>query len=440
MERLIRFLEDKNILVLGYGREGKTTCQWIQKHLPGKEITVADLRPQQLEGENIRGVFGEGYQKTLLDYDLIIKSPGIVLENKSKEVISRVTSQTELFLSLFRNQVIGITGTKGKSTTSALTAHIFKESGFDTLLLGNIGIPAFSKMDEIHEDTVIVYELSCHQLEYTRVSPHIGVLLNLYEEHLDHYGTFENYKNAKANLYRNQKEGDYLFCFEECLPKKNETRATVIPFGPHGILQIEEDEVSYRRTTLMIGEAETHLKGRHNLNNIGVAYALAKEYGISDEDFLKGLSTFAPLPHRLQEIGTFDGVTYYDDSISTIGQTAIQAVEALKAVGSILIGGMERGIDYSDLEEFFFESDVPVWIFLPDSGYRIAEELKKKRDLPSGKEIYLAKDLKDGVAIAKEKTPKGTICLLSPAAASYGFFKDFEQRGDAFARYVRGEE
>ena len=101
MERLIRFLEDKKILVLGYGREGKTTCQWIQKHLPGKEITVADLRPQQLEGENIRGVFGEGYQKTLLDYDLIIKSPGIVLENKSKEVISRVTSQTELFLSLF---------------------------------------------------------------------------------------------------------------------------------------------------------------------------------------------------------------------------------------------------------------------------------------------------------------------------------------------------
>ena len=130
--------------------------------------TVADLRPQQLEGENIRGVFGEGYQKTLLDYDLIIKSPGIRgWKIKAKRSLAGVTSQTELFLSLFRNQVIGITGTKGKSTTSALTAHIFKESGFPIRCFWGISaFPPLAKWTRSHEDTVIVYELSCHQLEY----------------------------------------------------------------------------------------------------------------------------------------------------------------------------------------------------------------------------------------------------------------------------------
>ena len=446
LQKVLEALDGKKILVLGYGREGRETVRRLLEWCKGAEITVADLKEQALP-EGVDGLFGEKYQDTLREYDVIIKSPRIVLLDKSPEVLEKVTSQTELFLSAYRDQVVGITGTKGKSTTSSLTAHILESVYPDTLLMGNIGIPAFSMAEKMGEKTIAVYELSCHQLEYTRVSPHIAVILNLFEEHLDHYGTKEAYFAAKRNIYAHQRPEDLYFCNilqKDDLPRPVSRMVTVEQAErSEAGLWIKGREIRYEGHTLPLEEGCTLLEGEHNLYNIGVAYGLCRAFGVTDEQFLAALGTFSPLPHRLQKVGTYGGVTYYDDSISTACETAIGAMEALKGkgIGSVLLGGMDRGIDYEPLCDYLMgcPADNPRYLILmPDSGVRVGKMLRERGFDPG--RMVLTGGLQEAVGKAKELTPAGSICLLSPAAASYGFFKNFEERGEKFQEYVKGNE
>lgn len=416
-------IKDKSVCILGFGREGRSTLEAFMKAGGYKSITICDLNP--VTCDNVNTVTGENYQKNLDQYDIIMKSPGIVLEEGALSDFSRLYSQTEIFLSVYRDRTIGVTGTKGKSTTSSLIYHTLKENGKKAVLLGNIGIPAFDGI--ITDGDTIVFELSSHQLEYTSVSPKTAVLLNIFPEHLDHYGTFEKYYDAKKHIFRYQKEGDTLICGEDVIPtEKCLSRITAfgkespVTIRPHSFVA-EGEEVTLDSTCPLLGE--------HNVNNIAVAYLATKPYGITEKQFLKALSTFKPLPHRLEKIGTKDSVTYYDDSISTCSQTTIQALSSLENVGTVLIGGMDRGIDYSPLVEFLTGFDIPNVIFMYDTGKRIMAEFEGKsyKFTP-----HFAENLSDAVATAKKVTPKGSICLLSPAAASYGFFKNFEDRGDQF--------
>lgn len=445
LRQVLKTLDGKNILVLGYGREGRETLRRLLDWCEGVTLTVADQKEQQLP-EGVAGIFGEGYQDTLSDYDVVIKSPGIVLKDKSPRMIDKVTSQTELFLRAYRDQVVGITGTKGKSTTSSLTAHILQSVRPDTLLMGNIGIPAFSMAEKMGEKTIAVYELSCHQLEYTRVSPHIAVILNLFEEHLDHYGTKEAYFAAKRNIYAHQQPEDLYFCNilqKDDLPRPVSRMVTMKQGEESGAnLWVYRNEIRYQGRALTLRPGCTLLEGKHNLYNIGVAYGLCRAFGVEDDQFLAALKTFSPLPHRLQKVGTFDGVTYYDDSISTACETAIGAMEALKdkGIGSILLGGMDRGIDYDSLCDYLTGCDPnnPRYVILmPDSGIRVHQMLVERGFDPA--RMVVTTGLEQAVEKAKELTPKGTVCLLSPAAASYGFFKNFEERGDRFQAYVKGQ-
>ena len=438
-------LKGKKILILGFGREGKAAYRFIRKELPDQLLTIADRREIDTYGVNRAIVIkGEKYQEDLQKYDLILKSPGIVLEDKSPEVIQRVTSQTELFLNAFSKQVIGITGTKGKSTTATLTYHILKQAHSNCLLMGNIGIPAFDLVDQIDDDTLIVYELSCHQLEYIHVSPHVAVLLNLFEEHLDHYGTYENYIYAKENICRHQKAEDVFICNILHQDDVKPLAAKVITASLENNkadLFVKDGVIHYGGTELLIRPEDSKLMGKHNVYNIGVAYVICRHYGVSDQQFMEALATYEPLPHRLQKVGTYDGITFYDDSISTVGETAIQGLKSLRNVGTILLGGMDRGVDYTDLAQYLLISQVKNIVLMPDTDKRIQQLLS---DFSEGtfnqKNVLLAKDLKEAVQIAKKVTEKGEICLLSPAAASYGFFKNFEERGEFFQRYVKEEE
>ena len=192
---ILNRLRGKRILILGFGREGKSTLRFLQKYLPGAVVAVADKNA--MEGVTISG---EGYLEAMYDYDIVIKTPGISLKDfDTKDV--EITSQTDLFLGQFHAQTIGITGTKGKSTTTSLIYHLLKSSGHDAILTGNIGIPCFDIMEDIQPESIVVYELSAHQLEYVHNSPRVGVLLKIFEEHLDHFGTFEQYFKAKCNIF-----------------------------------------------------------------------------------------------------------------------------------------------------------------------------------------------------------------------------------------------
>lgn len=461
LEEIRQTIKNKKVLILGLGREGRSSLRMIRKAGGYKELAVADQNPVDTKesGEDIPVISGEKYlEKEFLDsYDVVFKTPGIVLPEKVENYKCHFVSQTGLFIKKFRSQIVGITGTKGKSTTSTLLYHILKESGEDVVLAGNIGIPVFDIAEDITVGEVIVLELSCHQLEYLTVSPHIAVLLNLYEEHLDHYGTMAAYVKAKQNIYAWQDKEDLLFCNMEFLPgrevegagaesasvpcKGEVISAVLIPEGEsptgRGDIEVAGNAIRYRGSGLHIPEQGISLIGQHNYFDIAVVYGLCKEFSLTDEQFLKGLCSYKTLPHRLQYLGIKNGIRFYDDSISTIGETTIQALESIKNAGSVLIGGMDRGVDYDQLEEYLAGSSVKHIILMEATGKRIYGEIKEHYPtlFKSGR-LCLVEHLKEAVELAEKLGEEGSACILSPAAASYGIFKNFEERGEVFKKYV----
>ena len=426
--------ENQKIVIWGFGMEGRSSLAFIRRLLPDQEIVIAESRKADLkkimaENPHVKAVFDD--ETDFTKFDMVMKSPGIVAPKSIPS--DNFTGQTELFLKHYRNQVIGITGTKGKSTTTSLLYALLKEKRAVNLV-GNIGIPAFSAIDHMEEGELAAYELSCHQLEYCRQSPHTAAFLNLYEEHLDHYGTFEAYGAAKANIFRHQKPGDII------VMDQNLTQFISESINPPVL--IGRDINAKGHTLIIPGHTLTvdncALIGEHNYRNLAVAWYLARQYGVADEMVLDAMAKFQPLHHRLEDLGEFDGIRYVNDSISTIGPAAIQALKALQNVDTVLIGGNDRGIEYDELEDYLHERmDVKV-IFMYATGRRVHKEMKEKGLDREG--LYDTEDLKQAVALAKKLTRPHHICLLSPAASSYDHFRNFEERGDVFAKLASGKE
>ncbi|MCD8120599.1 MAG: UDP-N-acetylmuramoyl-L-alanine--D-glutamate ligase [Lachnospiraceae bacterium] len=441
-------IKDKSVLLLGFGREGKSSLRMILKAGGYAKIGIADQAALTPEDVRAAGVFpveyialhtGPDYQDAMDAYDIVFKSPGIVLKRDISEYTCRIVSQTELFFARYHDQIVGITGTKGKSTTAALLHHILQSAGRPCMLAGNIGIPVFDHCEEITPDMTIVVELSCHQLEYMTVSSAIGVLINIYEEHLDHYGTMEKYTAAKQQIYRNQLPEDVLFCNVDFLPEPGAAKSRIVTVGleKDADISVYGSEVRVKGETYKIPTDEISLLGHHNYFDIAIDYGICRILGLSPEEFTSGLKTYETLPHRLKLIAVKDGVKYYDDSISTIDQTAIEALHTLPDADTILIGGMDRGIDYGALIEYLKISTVRSIILMEATGRRIYREIMDLSFFPHPERLHLVEHLEDAVALAKKQTRPGHSCILSPAAASYGIFKNFEERGDKFAELVR---
>ena len=408
-------LEGKKILIAGFGREGRSSLRFLEKYMPDAVIGIADKNEvalKDLDTECYSLYHGDEYLSVARHYDVVIKTPGIAM--KADDVAPAViTSQTDLFIEAFHKQIIGITGTKGKSTTSSLIYHLLKESGNDVVIAGNIGIPVFDCLEVINENTIIVYELSAHQLQYLRKSPHVGILLNVFEEHLDHFVTFENYKNAKLNITRLM---------------SNEDVAVV-----NSVLEKDIDDgvnkVFFDKVDVDLDEEKIPLKGEHNILNIKAALCACQSFGISTETLLPHLMTFQPLEHRMQFLGVYGGMKFYNDSISTIPQATIAALKTFKKVDFLLLGGYDRGIDYSPLAEYLKINPVRNILLTGKAGQSIKDAL----DAVSYQGKMMSYDtLEDAFSIMKTMSQDGDVCLLSPAAASYDCYKNFEERGRIF--------
>ncbi|MBR6106901.1 MAG: UDP-N-acetylmuramoyl-L-alanine--D-glutamate ligase [Oscillospiraceae bacterium] len=424
---------DRRVLLLGYGREGRALCKRLMQVGGYAALGIADAKEIADAPDGVSLHTGADYQDAMRDYDIVFKSPGIVLTDghRPEQLPCRVTSLTELFLTAYRSQIIGITGTKGKSTTSSLLYHVLQTAGVPSVLGGNIGIPTAELYEQITPETVIVTEIGVHQLEYCHVSPKTAVFLNLYEEHLDHYGTFEYYAFCKENIYRNQQPGDFLLCGQPGLPAEGDCKAEVIRFEKDApdadVTLLNGDTAQYRGETLRLPD-DMALTGVHNRCNCAVVFALARRLGVPSAEILRGIQSFQPLPHRLSPVGTFHGIRWYDDSISTACETCIQALSSLPDTDTVLIGGMDRGISYQPLLDYLVQSPVPHIILMSDSGKRIMSEAP---DVLRPRLSY-ADALPEAVALAKKITAPGKICLLSPAAASYNVYQNFEKRGEHF--------
>lgn len=424
MNTIFRRLRGKRILILGFGREGKSSLAFLRKYMPHAIVGVADRNESAfkdltinhnnpISSSNPKLYFGDNYFDAINDYDVVIKTPGISLKDKDID-LSKITSQTDLFLEEFHNQIIGITGTKGKSTTSTLIYHLLKESGKDAILAGNIGIPIFDIIEKINNKSIIVFELSAHQLQFIHRSPHIGILLNVFEEHLDHFGTFKAYRDAKLNIIRKMGDKDFAvtndeFCYEADKVMVHSLNYQYYDFG------VNWDDVP--------------LKGDHNRLNIKAALCAIHAFGIPVDDVISYLYTFKPLEHRQELVGTFGGVTFYNDSISTIPQAAIAAMQTIKNVTFLLLGGFDREIDYTPLIKYLVEHPVEHILYTGKAGKRMFDMLQN-----AGYQGYIKnfKDLNEAFEIIKSLSKNGDVCLLSPAAASYDQYKNFEERGRVF--------
>ena len=417
-EKITERLRGRRVLILGFGREGQSTLRFMQRHLPETPVAVADRNANALDALRQAGldVFGgDDYLEAIPRFDVVVKTPGISLKDFGPQGVE-ITSQTDLFLGQFHRQTIGITGTKGKSTTTSLIYHLLQASGHDAILTGNIGIPCFDVMERIGPQSIVVYELSAHQLEYVHNSPRVGVLLNVFEEHLDHFGTMERYRQSKFNLLRFMEADDFAVVHDTLLMET---------------LGLGVNNVVFSMMDFDIDEEALPLLGAHNLLNVKAALCACGAYGIDPEGLLPHLYTFRPLAHRLEPVGTFGGVSFVNDSISTIPQAAVSACEALGRVDYLLLGGFDRGIDYQPLADYLQQHPVPHLLFTGEAGKRmrrIIEAQGVNANLVDYATMEAAFDY-----LGRHAQP-GEVCLLSPAASSYDQYKNFEERGAKFKR------
>lgn len=431
MSAIIDYVKNKKILILGLGREGKSTYAYLRKHLPEKHLTVAD-RAQVSVGDdkNVDYICGEDFLSCLSSFDIVFKSPGIAfLDENMYPDTTEITCQTDMFLRFCKPRTVGITGSKGKTTTSTLIYEMLKASNINCCLIGNIGVPVFEKADE-GENLTAVIEMSSHQLEFTKASPNVAVLLNIHEEHLDHYRTgFSGYMNAKLNIARFQTEKDY-FVFDADEKLFNRFLADE---NPKGVRKPVSGELAASDAFVNeLWHSTEHLKGEHNRLDIAFAVTAARLCGADDDSIRRAVKNFSGIEHRMELVGTFGGVTYYNDSIATIPTSVEGAVKALGSVDTLIFGGLDRGIDYSEFVEFLKNSDIENLIGLPETGHKINGELKGAK-----KTLVNAADMADAVKNAARLTKKGKICLFSPAAASYNYYKNFEEKGRHFKALVK---
>jgi len=447
--------ENKSILLMGFGREGQSSYNLLRKIFPGKIITIADKSPGVKDStliagdKNVRLLLGDDYLKNVNDFDVIFRSPGIPVWNLKPDIPSgKITSQTDLFLQAFAPQVVGVTGTKGKSTTASLIYHILKTAEKDAFLVGNIGNPAFHFSELMTQSTSVVFELSSHQLEYITRSPHISILLNLFQEHLDAYLSYEAYQKAKLNIARCQDGKDFLiYNDDDPLVTRNVSdysgKIQLFPFSLEKNLKaggyLQKDWVCFsdgmvERPVWKIHQ-DRFLKGEHNLKNILASVTACMILEIPEEMIGDGIATFKGLEHRLEYVGEFRHIYFYNDSIATIPEACIEAVKAIPGVDTLIAGGFDRGIDYSQLARFLKTSAVRNLILVGAAGRHIGDELSKIS--PSAKRVFLINRFDDFCDIAFRETRPGFVCLLSPAAASYDEFNNFEERGNRFRELVK---
>ena len=438
-------LGSKSILLLGFGTEGQATYGFLREKWPEKLLSIADMRTiDEFPGDVVAQIqsdpalhlnFGPRYLDSADGYncDVIIKTPGIPASidaiARARQAGRKLTSHSQIFLDNYpREKVIGITGTKGKSTTASLIHHILKSSGAASVLVGNIGQPPLALIDTVSTNTYFVHEFSSHQLAEVETSPHIAVLLNIVPEHLDYYATFEEYVAAKENIAKFQTADDFLiFAADYPIPNAiaGRSKARLMPFGVNdGIDRIPDI-------------SDVPLPGKFNLLNVMAAVTAASLCGVQPSAIRDAVRTFQTLPHRLEPVGTYKGITFYDDSIATVPAATLAALEALgSGVQTLILGGHERNLDFSELGQRL-PSNIKTVILFPPTGLRIwtaIETNSRNAVLPAA---FFVRDMEQAVKIAYEKTEQGRICLLSPASPSFGAFKDYRERGDFFKAFVR---
>jgi UDP-N-acetylmuramoyl-L-alanine---L-glutamate ligase len=412
-------LHRRRIAIWGFAREGQAALRFLRERDPCLAITVLD-DADSIRDVDVPLIGGRASIAAVIgDFDVVVKSPGISLYDplvlKARANGVQFTSLLNLwFADAPTGTTICVTGTKGKSTTTALIAHILRGVGWKAVAAGNIGVPVTELPREGLDAAVI--EVSSYQAADFSGQCDIAVLTSLFQEHLDWHGGVAAYRRDKLNLLRHARHSlissEALAAVDEVLDLDRLSHGT---FAPYPDLHI----------------GNRYLARPHNLSNLAGALAVVRSLGADAAAALRAAEDFPPLPHRQQEIGEVDGVLYVDDSISTTPEATIAALEVYRdRAVTVIIGGHDRGIDYGALVSRLQTEPRPSVVLVDASGTRIHDQLE------SSARIRLVGSMREAVAQAREMTPRGGVVLLSPAAPSYGRYRSFIERGKDFARYM----
>jgi len=433
--------KDKKIAVVGLGIEGLSSIQYLKKH--GAEVTELDKKQ------------GEKYLQNLDQYDLIIRSPGIKPE-LLKIDSSKITSQTKLFFDLCPCPIIGVTGTKGKGTTSSLIFEMLKKEGRDVYLGGNIGKAPFEFLDKLTPQSIVVLELSSFQLvdfdksparlasENVAGRPYIAVILMTTSEHLDWHKDIKEYIDAKRNILKYQSSSDFAIVnrdYPASLESDIYSEGKVFYVsreraGYDGCF-ISKDKIAIQikgQSYDLISTKEILLPGKHNLENVCAAVLAATLAGVWKGNIVSVLKTFKGLEHRLALVREVNGVKYYDDSFSTTPETAIAAIEAFKIPEILILGGSSKSSDFTELGRIISShKNIKAIIGIGKEWPSIRSKISKKSKVIL---IEGAENMKTIVLAASKIAKPGDVVLLTPACASFDMFANYKDRGELFKKEV----
>ncbi len=471
MTRLKEFSQ-KNILIVGLGQEGESSFDFLRSLFPQLKIGLADQKKEKDLSPSLWGkiksdpqaelLVGEKFPLSPENYNLLIRSPGVPLDlplfQKAKQKGAEISSQTKIFFNNTSSKVIGVTGTKGKSTVASLIYHLLRYGQFKVNLAGNIGQPILSlfpkKFSLGGKDTFYVYELSSHQLVDLEQSPEIAVFTNLYPDHLDYFSNLEEYAQSKLNLIRYQTEKDTLiynlddpWLSQEVGEQKGEKFPFSLAEVEEAFCFLSEDWIAYRhqaggKARKIIPVKEIPLKGKFNLQNVMPSIIIGRRLGMTPKAIREAIRSFHSLEHRLTEIGTFREITFYDDSNATIPEATISALDFLDSrVGTLILGGSEKGLSFNSLAKKILKSKIKTLILFPSTGEEIWKTiLRQYEEKGRGFQLpqrFSAQSMQEAVRLAYQRTEKGKICLLSPASASFSLFRNYRERGKLFQKWVK---
>lgn len=434
IKKLQSLFEGKKIAVIGEGIEGLSSAKFLKKY--GAEVEIRDQKN------------GEDYLEGLDSFDLVVRSPGIKINDLRLKIKdhSKITSQTKLFFDLTPTKnIIGVTGTKGKGTTSTLIYNMLRAAEFDAYLGGNIGVPPFEFLEKLNANSWVVLEMSSFQLQDLTKSPHIAVMLMVTSEHLDYHKDINEYIDAKRNILSHQDVNDIAIVNRDYPPsnesdiytegkvyyisREREVEEGCFALGNQIILRVKGNDLP------IIDTRELLLRGDHNHENACAASLAAYLAGVRVGQITEVLKSFSGLEHRLELVATINNIEYYNDSFSTTPETAIAAIKAFKNPEILILGGSSKKSNFEELGQVIGEAEnIKAIIGIGEEWAIIKEQIKNVR--PDTLILEGADSMEKIVLAASKLAEPGDVVLLSPACASFGMFKNYKDRGIQFKEEV----
>lgn len=445
-------LKEKQVTIIGMAKSGLAAAKFLASR--GAKVLVSDAKSKEklateiefLTSHNISYETGGNSQEALLMADLIVVSPGVPLEiaplEQARKAGKKIIGEIELAANFLKGNVVGITGSNGKTTTTTLVGKVLSEANFNTLVGGNIGTPLISLVDNSSDDSVTVVELSSFQLESTKsLRLKVAALLNITPNHLDRYASFDDYVTAKKRIFLNQQEDDFAVLNADdklVSSMMDATKAQKIFFSCKKELEkgifLRSDQIIYRdfqgqETLLLKVSEDVKLRGAHNLENVMVALAVGIALNAPISSMKNSIATFQGIEHRLEPVAEINGVNFVNDSKATSVDAAIKAIEAFPSNLILILGGKDKGSDYSPLRPLIAER-VKQLILIGAATEKIATALDGV--CPVKRASTMGDAVEKGYLAAKT----GDTVLLAPACSSYDMFDNFEQRGQVFKSEV----